>query len=68
MATLTLDEVEYETDDFTQEQKQLLQEITYNTNLQSQLNYQSNSLKVASELLVGKLKESLQTETTSEKE
>lgn len=68
MATLTLDEVEYETDDFTQEQKQLLQEITYNSNLQSQLNYQSNSLKVSSELLVGKLKESLQTETTSEKE
>jgi len=68
MATLTLDEVEYETDDFTTEQKQLLQEITYNNNLQSQLNYQSNSLKVSSELLVGKLKESLQTETTSEKE
>jgi hypothetical protein len=66
MATLTLDDVEYETDTFTEEQTKMLQEITYNNNIQSQLNYQSNSLQVASELLVGKLKATLETPTESE--
>ena len=66
MATLTLDDVEYETDTFTEEQTKMLQEITYNNNIQSQLNYQSNSLQVASELLVGKLKATLETPAESE--
>ena len=68
MATLTLDDVEYETDNFTEEQTKMLQEITFNNNIQSQLNYQSNSLQIASELLVGKLKQSLETETPEESE
>ena len=68
MATLTLDDVEYETDNFTEEQTKMLQEITFNNNIQSQLNYQSNSLQIASELLVCKLKQSLETETPEESE
>ena len=52
MATLTLDDVEYETYNFTEEQTKMLQEITFNNNIQSQLNYQSNSLQIESELLV----------------
>ena len=68
MAKLTLDDVEYETDDFTEEQTKLLQEITYNNTIQSQLEYQSHSLKVSSELLVGKLKATLETETPEESE
>tara|TARA_X000001316_G_C920923_1_gene35170 strand:+ start:953 stop:1159 length:207 start_codon:yes stop_codon:yes gene_type:complete len=68
MAKLTLDDVEYETDDFTEEQTQMLQEITFNNNLQTQLNYQLNSLRIASELLVGKLKTTLETETPEESE
>ena len=68
MAKLTLDDVEYETDNFTEEQTQMLQEITFNNNLQTQLNYQLNSLRVSSELLVGKLKATLETETPEESE
>jgi len=35
MAKVTIDEVEYESDDFTDVQKNLLQEITINNNIQS---------------------------------
>ena len=68
MAKLTLDDVEYETEDFTEEQTQMLQEITFNNNLQTQLSYQLNSLQVSSDLLVGKLKNTLETETPEESE
>lgn len=68
MAKLTLNDVEYETEDFTEEQTKLLQEITYNNTIQSQLDYQSHSLKVSSELLVGKLKSTLETKTPEESE
>jgi hypothetical protein len=66
MAKLTLDDVEYETDDFTEEQNTILQEIMYNNNVQTQLNYQSNSLAVARDALTAKLKQSLETETPEE--
>ncbi len=66
MVKITLDEVEHETDDFTEEQNIWVNEITYNSNIQNQLNYQSSSLKVANELLVGKLRKSLETKTESE--
>ena len=46
MVTMTLDEKEYETEDFTEDQHKLLQEIQYNNNIQMQLNYQSNSLQI----------------------
>jgi len=68
MAKLTLDDVEYETDDFTEEQNIILQEIMYNNNVQTQLNYQSNSLAVARDALTAKLKQSLETETPEESE
>jgi hypothetical protein len=68
MAKLTLDDVEYETDDFTEEQNTILQEIMYNNNVQTQLNYQSNSLAVARDALTAKLKQSLETETPEESE
>lgn len=66
MVKITLDEVEHETDDFTEEQNIWVNEITYNSNIQNQLNYQSSSLKVANELLVNKLRKSLETKTESE--
>ena len=68
MAKLTLDDVEYETDDFTEEQNTILQEIMYNNNVQTQLNYQSNSLAVARDALTAKLKQLLETETPEESE
>ena len=64
MATLTLDDVEYETDDFTDEQKQILGEVTYNNNVQTQLKYQMQGMEVMNNMLVAKLKEVLIVETT----
>jgi hypothetical protein len=63
MATLTLDEVEYETDNFNDLQNQIVGEIQYNNNLQTQLDYQLQSLRSMGESLVVRLKEEL-TETT----
>ena len=60
MVTMTLDEKEYETEDFTEDQHKLLQEIQYNNNIQMQLNYQSSSLQAANEAIVNKLKISLE--------
>ena len=64
MVKLTLDEVEYETDDFTEDQNKLLGEIQYNNNVQTQMNYQLQGLRSMSESLVAALKDSLTTETT----
>ena len=63
MAKLTLDEVEYETDDFTEDQNKLLGEIQYNNNVQTQMNYQLQGLRSMSESLVAALKNTLTTET-----
>jgi hypothetical protein len=66
MVKLTLDEVEYETDDFTEDQNKLLGEIQYNNNVQTQMNYQLQGLRSMSESLVAALKYSLTTETTKQ--
>ena len=66
MAKLTLDEVEYETDDFTEDQNKLLGEIQYNNNIQTQMNYQLQGLRSMSESLVAALKNTLTTETPKE--
>tara|TARA_S200002703_G_scaffold20885_1_gene17330 strand:- start:1517 stop:1714 length:198 start_codon:yes stop_codon:yes gene_type:complete len=60
MVTMTLDEKEYETDDFTEDQHKLLREIQYNNSIQMQLNYQSNSLQAANDAIVNKLRISLE--------
>tara|TARA_R110000824_G_scaffold3796_1_gene18144 strand:- start:2675 stop:2884 length:210 start_codon:yes stop_codon:yes gene_type:complete len=64
MTTITLDDVEYDTDDFTEDQKQMLNEINYNNNSQTQLRYQLNGLEVMKNTIVVKLREELSTETT----
>jgi len=61
MVKVTLDELEYESDDFTKEQKQMLSEINYNNNVQTQLNYQLQSVIGAANILLVKLKENLTT-------
>tara|TARA_R110000796_G_scaffold238272_1_gene358594 strand:- start:589 stop:795 length:207 start_codon:yes stop_codon:yes gene_type:complete len=63
MATLTLDEVEYETDNFNELQEQIVGEIQYNNNVQTQLNYQLQGLRSMGDSLVARLKKEL-TETT----
>tara|TARA_R110000851_G_scaffold29826_4_gene81701 strand:+ start:78 stop:293 length:216 start_codon:yes stop_codon:yes gene_type:complete len=66
MVKLTIDETEYETDDFNEDQTNLLAEINYNTNLQKQKDYEVHSLKFTTEALVKKLRETLE-EVTKEK-
>ena len=59
MAKVTIDEVEYETDDFTEKQKTLLNEIQYNSNIQKQLDYQMYSLRSVSDKVVEELNQEL---------
>ena len=66
MAKVTIDEVEYESDDFTDTQKNLLQEITINNNIQSNKTYQIHCLKFTNQTLVAKLKEELATPEAEE--
>tara|TARA_R100000544_G_scaffold20984_1_gene10277 strand:+ start:54 stop:248 length:195 start_codon:yes stop_codon:yes gene_type:complete len=63
---VTLDDVEYDSDNFTEAQQNILGEINFNNNLSTNLNYQLSSLKVVSDLLVGKLKTSLTEEVTDD--
>ena len=66
MTKVTLDDVEYDSDNFTEAQQNILGEINFNNNLSTNLNYQLSSLKVVSDLLVGKLKTSLTEEATDD--
>ena len=66
MVKVTLDETEYESDDFTTEQKQMLSEINYNNNVQTQLKYQLQSVIGTANILLVKLKENLTTKKVSE--
>jgi len=47
-------------------QKNILAEINYNGNVQTQLRYQLQSIKTSGDMLIAKLKEDLTTETESE--
>jgi|TARA_R110002020_G_scaffold31124_2_gene97392 hypothetical protein len=66
MTKVTLDDVEYDSDNFTEAQQNILGEINFNNNLSTNLNYQLSSLKVVSDLLVGKLKTSLTEEVADD--
>ena len=59
MTKLTIDDVEYDTSDFSEEQNSWVMELQYNTNLQQQLNYQLSSVKTRGEIIVTRLKGSL---------
>ena len=66
MVKITLDDIEYESDDFTDLQKNVLTEINYNNNVQTKLNYQLQSVRATADILVRKLKEELDTKPESE--
>ena len=59
MTKVTLDSIEYDSEDFTEDQQKILGEIVYNKNLASNLSYQVTSLNVVVEILSDKLKASL---------
>ena len=56
MTKLTIDDVEYDTSDFSEEQNSWVMELQYNTNIQQQLNYQLSSVKTSGEILDTRLK------------
>ena len=59
MTKLTIDDIEYDTSDFSEEQNSWVMELQYNTNVQQQLNYQLSSVKTRGEIIVNRLKGSL---------
>ena len=59
MTKVVIDEVEYDTEDFTEEQNNMVAELQYNANMQRQLTYQLSTLKTVGEILASRLKQSL---------
>ena len=59
MTKVVIDEVEYDTEDFTEEQNNMVAELQYNANMQRQLTYQLSTLKTVGEILVSRVKQSL---------
>ena len=59
MATVTIGETDYDTDNFTEEQNKLLGELSYCSKLVTQLKYQLASLNVTNDILIDKIKKSL---------
>ena len=59
MKKVVIDEVEYDTEDFTEEQNNMVAELQYNANMQRQLTYQLSTLKTVGEILASRVKQSL---------
>ena len=59
MTKVVIDEVEYDTEDFTEEQNNMVAELQYNANMQRQLTYQLSTLKPVGEILASRVKQSL---------
>jgi len=60
MTKITLDDVEYELEDFDEGQQNILQEIQYNSNVKKQVEYQLHSITTLGSILVERLKKSLE--------
>tara|TARA_X000001388_G_scaffold53952_1_gene39564 strand:+ start:3483 stop:3689 length:207 start_codon:yes stop_codon:yes gene_type:complete len=59
MTKVIIDDVEYDTSNFSDDQNNWVMELQYNTNVQQQLNYQLSSVKTRGEIIVNRLKGSL---------
>ena len=68
MTKITLDDIEYNSEDFNEDQNKLYQELINNNNISVGLQYQLNSLNVVRDLLVQRLKKSLTDETVDDDE
>ena len=62
MTKIPLDEVEYDTEDFNEDQKKMLSELLANKNVETSLKYQLNGVSIVADLLLKKLKDTLATE------
>jgi hypothetical protein len=59
MTKVTLNDVEYDTENFTEHQNKVLAELVKNNNVKTNLEYQLYSLNLIADLLLNKLKKSL---------
>ena len=68
MAKVTLNDIEYDSEDFNKAQLSLLTEIRYSATMKRQLEFQLASMSNMGILLVDKLKQALEDETIPEEE
>ena len=68
MTKITLDDIEYDSEDFNEDQSTTYRELINNNNVTVGIQYQLNSLNVVRDLLVKKLKTSLVGETVDDNE
>ena len=68
MAKVTLNDIEYDSEDFNEAQLSLLTEIQYSATMKRQLEFQLSSVSNMGILLVDKLKQALEDETIPEEE
>ena len=59
MTKVVLNDVEYDTEDFTEDQNKVLAELVKNNSVKTNLEYQLYSLNITADLLLSKLKKSL---------
>ena len=68
MAKVTLNDIEYDSEDFKETQIALLTEIQYSATMKRQLEFQLASVSNMGVLLVDKLKQALEDETIPEED
>jgi len=68
MVKVTLNDIEYDSEDFNETQLSLLTEIQYSATMKRQLEFQLASMSNMGSLLVDKLKQALEDETISEED
>tara|TARA_R100001369_G_C3219962_1_gene149834 strand:+ start:110 stop:313 length:204 start_codon:yes stop_codon:yes gene_type:complete len=66
MTKVTLNDVDYDTENFTDDQNKILSELLKNNNVKTTLEYQLYSLNIIADLLMSKLKKSLEEEVTDD--
>ena len=68
MVKVTLNDIEYDSEDFNETQIALLAEIQYSATMKRQLEFQLASMSNMGSLLVDKLKQALEDETIPEED
>tara|TARA_R110000751_G_scaffold117753_5_gene218056 strand:+ start:3585 stop:3788 length:204 start_codon:yes stop_codon:yes gene_type:complete len=66
MTKVTLNDIEYDTEDFNEDQLQILNQLSRNENVIQSLKCQLNGVSVVSEILIKRLKDSLDVDTTDD--
>ena len=59
MTMVTIDDKEYDTSNFTEDQNNMVAELQYNSNVQRQRTYELSNLKAVGDALASRLKKSL---------